>query len=228
VAAAVAEHLGNDDPLDKLDHCISFPRCVVDRMCLKTALDADSEEVIVTVEPYARWVIERTAGSERLEEAFAPLIKGGTVKFVSDIQPYRIQKLWLVNAPHLLVAILSKLAREPRLDVFLRSPHNELLLKRIQAELMPAVQFSSHLSLSELRAFNDRIVCRFQECPDRPDRILSRFRRSTLDLFLRDLDIKVGDPVRVLLSKPLGESPNYITRTIYQLLRLIRDEDYVE
>lgn len=224
----VAAHLGmSRDQLESRQ--VQFLPCVVDRICTNIECDS-SGQVSVEVEPYAKWVIETTEASKKLEKALSLLVNEGIIEFVSDIKPYKLRKLWLINGPHLLVAILARADRKTGVHIFLRESRHELLFRAIQQEFTDAVRFSTHaFSTEELIEFNNRTVSRFQEYPDTSNRIMGRFRRGALETFIKDLDAKVGEPARIILERTKATTRiALMTRTIYQCLRMISAEDYVD
>lgn len=210
------------------DKGIKFVPCVVDRICSKVVYDDDLDSVRVNVEPYARWVIERTEGIEILEEQFMSLVERNLVEFVPDIRPYKMRKLWLVNGPHLVAAILSKAVREERLEVFLRDPTNEAIMRRVQAEFGQALLMQDNaFSAMDLANFSEGILKRFQDYPDSFRRIMSRFNRTTLEGFLKDMYLKVVEPARVLLDRRGAKRARWITHSVYEALRMIEAGDYL-
>ncbi|HWP38032.1 MAG TPA: hypothetical protein VNL18_10815, partial [Gemmatimonadales bacterium] len=174
----ITEHAGVDP---SVDHTVHFLPCVADRICSEVRYDEDSQYVFVMAEPYARWTIEKTHHTAPLEQALRNLAEEGVVEFVGDIAPYRTRKLWLVNGPHLVLAILARKAGEPRLNVFLRSGLNALLFRRIQEGFSEAVRLrTAAFVTTDLEFFNVEILERFRNYPDTAERIMKRLSRTRL------------------------------------------------
>ena len=88
---------------DWIDSRVSFPNCMVDRITPQTT-DSDRAALSrrfgvedrwpVLCEPFTQWVLEDsfTAGRPPLEDA--------GVQIVSDVEPYELMKLRLLNASH--------------------------------------------------------------------------------------------------------------------------------
>jgi mannitol 2-dehydrogenase len=116
---------------DWIDATVSFPNCMVDRITPVTT-DADRAEIRsrlgmedrwpVVCEPYTQWVLEDTftAGRPPYEDAGAQL--------VSDVEPYELMKLRLLNASHQALCyfgylagyrLVHEAAQDPAFRVFL-------------------------------------------------------------------------------------------------------------
>lgn len=101
-AAAVDDAL-----LGWLDRHVTFVSTMVDRITPR-ATDADRERVadqtgiddpaLVVTEPFTEWVLsgEFVAGRPRWEDSGA--------RFVDDVRPHELRKLWLLNGSHSLMA----------------------------------------------------------------------------------------------------------------------------
>jgi fructuronate reductase len=96
-----------------LDEQVSFPNTMVDRIVpATTAADRDEaaallglvDHGVVATEPFRQWVIEDDFRSARPEwEAAGALL-------TTDVAPYEVMKLRLLNAPHSALAYLGALA----------------------------------------------------------------------------------------------------------------------
>jgi len=210
---------------------IVFLAAVVDRVCMRLAHDSlDGRlHVVVPVEPFADWIIERKTGfTEPLEQILAPLVPG-LVRFSPDIQQEHVRKLWFVNGVHTLVAIFAKLERHVFLDDFLATPGGETLLRGVQEELLDATQTrlgaESIFAEEDLRLFGDRIAERFRAFPDLVDRIIKRFTPEELPEFVkRDLHAKVVSAAELLFRH--GMFPFGLTNGLFGAARLIAQEHF--
>jgi len=105
--------LGDEALADWIDANVAFPNGMVDRITPQTT-DADRAMVAeafgivdawpVVTEPFKQWVIE-----DRFSNGRPPLEEVG-VQIVSDVHPYEIMKLRLLNASHQAMAYLGYLA----------------------------------------------------------------------------------------------------------------------
>ncbi len=123
------------DLVSWIDANASFPSTMVDRITPVTT-DADIAALTerygvvdrwpVFCEPFTQWVIEDrfVQGRPRWEDVGA--------QFVPDVAPYEFMKLRLLNASHLAVAGLGRLAGYLTVDEAMRDP----LLARYMAALM--------------------------------------------------------------------------------------------
>ncbi len=91
---------------------VRFPNTMVDRIVPATT-NADREEAAallglydaapVSAEPFLQWVIEDFDGGR-------PLWEAAGARFVSDVKPFEVAKLRLLNGTHMLLAYLGALA----------------------------------------------------------------------------------------------------------------------
>jgi hypothetical protein len=209
---------------------IHFLPCISDRICSMPEYDQHADCAYVPVEPYAKWTIERAGPIRQLEEALNHVVNGQRrVEFVDDIMPYRRQKLWLVNGPHLALALLARARGESAINLFLRSPLNEILFRAVQRELAIAVRFATS-DLGDMESFNQRIFERFRDYPDVVDRVASRLRRNRLEEFVTDLDAKLGEPVRLILERTHGDVAQVpvTVRIVFQCLDIIAKGRYLD
>ncbi|MFN2540316.1 MAG: mannitol dehydrogenase family protein [Mycobacteriales bacterium] len=90
-----------------VSHAVRFPNCMVDRITPVT-VEADrilirakwgvEDRVPVTAEPFTQWVLEDDFSNGR------PALEEVGVQFVSDVRPYELMKLRLLNASHQAIA----------------------------------------------------------------------------------------------------------------------------
>jgi mannitol 2-dehydrogenase len=92
---------------------VRFPNCMVDRITpVTTAADRESlterfgveDGWPVVCEPFTQWVLEDSFGGER------PPFEDVGVQLVSDVEPYELMKLRLLNASHQALCYLGYLA----------------------------------------------------------------------------------------------------------------------
>jgi mannitol 2-dehydrogenase len=92
---------------------VSFPNCMVDRITPATT-DADRAELAarfgvedewpVVCEPFTQWVLEDAFGAGR------PPLEDAGVQMTSDVGPYELMKLRLLNAGHQVLGHVGRLA----------------------------------------------------------------------------------------------------------------------
>ncbi|HEY0618706.1 MAG TPA: mannitol dehydrogenase family protein [Kribbella sp.] len=98
---------------DWIEREVRFPNSMVDRITPVTA-DADKEALAqrfgiddgwpVVCEPFTQWVLEDDFGGDR------PPFEDVGVQLVSDVEPYELMKLRLLNASHQALCYLGYLA----------------------------------------------------------------------------------------------------------------------
>jgi mannitol 2-dehydrogenase len=95
---------------DWIGERVAFPNCMVDRITPSTT-DSDRESLAaqfgiqdewpVPAEPFTQWIVE-----DRFPQGRPSLEEVG-VQFVSDVEPYELMKLRLLNASHQALAYLG-------------------------------------------------------------------------------------------------------------------------
>jgi mannitol 2-dehydrogenase len=128
---------------DWVDREVRFPNCMVDRITPETT-DADRAEVRerfgiddrwpVVCEPFTQWVLEDAFPCGR------PAYERVGVQLVSDVEPYELMKLRLLNASHQALAYLGYLAGYRLVDEAARDPmFQKLLLGYMDEEATPTL-----------------------------------------------------------------------------------------
>lgn len=97
---------------DWIDRNVRFPNTMVDRI-VPTSSAADREDALrltgmvdaapVSMEPFLQWVIEDFPGPR-------PRWEAAGAQFVSDVAPYELAKLRMLNGVHMMLAYLGALA----------------------------------------------------------------------------------------------------------------------
>ncbi|KAA0971104.1 mannitol dehydrogenase family protein [Aureimonas fodinaquatilis] len=145
---------------------VSFPSTMVDRIVPATT-DADrqhiqaqtglTDEWPIFTEPFSQWVVEDSFVSGR------PAWENAGVTFVSDVEPFELMKLRLLNGSHSTLAYLGYLAGHETVDAAMAAPGFEPLLASLMREAMP--------TLPPLPGFDLAVYC---------DQLLERFRNPAL------------------------------------------------
>ena len=142
LAAWIAEHM-------------SFPNSMVDRITPGTT-DADREAVRahygfrddwpVMTEPFLQWVIEDhfSQGRPRWEKVGAQV--------VSDVAPYEMMKIRLLNGSHMAIAYLGALAGFTYVHEILADPLFLRFVRRFMEEVTPVVPAIPGTSIPEYKA----------------------------------------------------------------------------
>ncbi|MGJ8514043.1 mannitol dehydrogenase family protein [Carnimonas bestiolae] len=128
-----------DDGLSQwIEGNVQFPNTMVDRIA-PSVTERDIEETDgilgvhdaapVVAEPFLDWVIEDFDGPR-------PAWDKGGAKFVSDVEPYEIAKLRLLNGTHMLLAYIGSLAGYKTIAEAIADP----LIKRLTERFMRSEQ----------------------------------------------------------------------------------------
>ncbi len=127
-----------------VDSAVAFPSCMVDRIVPATT-DEDRAEAsallgledrgVVVTEPFRQWVIEDAfaAGRPAWERAGAVL--------TSDVAPYEVMKLRLLNGSHSTLAYLGALAGRATVAEAVAEPGLAALVPRLMSDdVVPTLQ----------------------------------------------------------------------------------------
>ncbi len=145
------------------DACV-FTSTLVDRIVTGYPRDEEEElckefgyqdNLIVTGEPFALWVIESTRDiSDEL-----PLPKAGLpVIFTDNQKPYKQRKVRILNGAHTSFVLASYLCGN---DIVLESMNDELILNFIKATIFDEVIPTLTLPKQELDEFAEAVLTRF-------------------------------------------------------------------
>ena len=95
-----------------IEHNVCFPNTMVDRIVpISTSVDReDAKKALgfrdagpISAEPYLQWIIEDFDGQR-------PRWEAAGARFVSDVKPFELAKLRLLNGAHMLLAYIGALA----------------------------------------------------------------------------------------------------------------------
>jgi len=169
---------------------IHFVPCIVDRICNDPVLHEDTGRVSVTAEEFAEWLLQ---GPSPLERVLLTKRTEKTISFVNDFAPFARRKLWLVNGPHLLIALRAFVQHQEYLNRFLAEKENARLLTTILREAQDAfLGAESFFSKTELTHYTNKIRARFSSFPDSTTRHLPRIARPRIHEFMADFYKKSG------------------------------------
>jgi mannitol 2-dehydrogenase len=160
---------------------VRFPNCMVDRITPQTT-DADRAELArrfgvedrwpVVCEPFTQWVLEDTFSNGR-----PPLDEVG-VQLVSDVEPYELMKLRLLNASHQAMAYPGYLAGYRLVNDVAADPlFAGYLLDYMTQEAIPTLRPVPGI---ELTAYTHELIERFSN-PEVGDTV-ARLCANTSDL----------------------------------------------
>jgi mannitol 2-dehydrogenase len=131
---------------------VAFPNSMVDRITPSTTDEdrvwlAETYGILdgwpVVTEPFRQWVIEDSFAGE------APPLHNVGVTFTSDVQPYELMKIRLLNGGHSCIAYLSALAGFERVDSALAEPGvNKFLRSFLDIEAAPVLPKIAGLEVS--------------------------------------------------------------------------------
>lgn len=147
--------------LDRIAETVAFPATVVDRivpatseadrLAAATALGA-RDELAVTAEPYRQWVLEDAFAAAR-----PPWELDGAL-FVSDVTPYQLTKLRLLNGSHSALAYLGTAAGLTTISETMTASWGERLVRALCAEVAPTLPAGG----PDPSAYADDLVVRFR------------------------------------------------------------------
>ncbi|MCC5645464.1 mannitol dehydrogenase family protein [Nostoc sp. CHAB 5824] len=122
---------------------VAFPNCMVDRITPATT-PADIKMVAeqfniddafpVVAEPFLQWVVEDNFSAGR------PDWESVGVQMTSDVHPYEMMKIRLLNASHLLIGYLGSLAGYTYVHEVMADPLIRKAVDNLMAEVTPTLQ----------------------------------------------------------------------------------------
>lgn len=130
-----------------------YPKDEVEQLCEEFGY---KDELIVTGEPFALWVIEST---KDLSDEF-PLPRAGLpVIFTDNQKPYKQRKVRILNGAHTSFTLASYLAGN---DIVLQSMNDELILDFIKATIFDEIIPTLALPKQDLIEFAEAVLTRFR------------------------------------------------------------------
>lgn len=121
---------------------VAFPNSMVDRITPATTA-ADREQLRasfgiddawpVVTEPFLQWVIEDSFCNQR------PPWQEAGAEIVTDVLPYELMKIRLLNASHMAMAYLGALAGHTFAHEVMQDPYFEAFIKAFMEEVTPVV-----------------------------------------------------------------------------------------
>ena len=121
---------------------VAFPNSMVDRITPATTA-ADREQLRasfgiddawpVVTEPFLQWVIEDSFCNQR------PPWQEAGAEIVTDVLPYELMKIRLLNASHMTMAYLGALAGYTFAHEVMQDPYFEAFIKAFMEEVTPVV-----------------------------------------------------------------------------------------
>ena len=141
---------------------VSFPASMVDRIVPVTSpqdralaqyLLGFEDSAVVTTEPFTQWVVEDAFASAR------PKWETAGVQMVSDVRPYELLKLRVLNAAHSMLAYLGQLRGYDTIAEALADDElAESVRHLIQDDVAPTLQVPDGVDLA---AYAETVVARF-------------------------------------------------------------------
>ena len=222
---------------------VAFPSTMVDRIVPATT-DADRREVgemigledawPVVTEPFSQWVIEDKFPSGR-----PPFHEVGA-QMVTDVEPYELMKLRLLNGSHSTLAYLGVLAGHDYVADAIRAPGFGPLIKGLMTqEVMPTL----HMPGVDLNAYRDELLGRFANpalkhrtsqiamdgSQKLPQRLLGTIRdRLAADQSITWLSLGVAAWMRYVTGRDEKNGPIDVRDPLAKRLRAIADAAHRE
>jgi hypothetical protein len=229
-------------PINAISRAAHFVPCVVDRICREVT--DDGRRVIVHAEKYgclSLWHDSHPSLFRDRLSASAHTTK--IVRFEQSLAHLEFtdrKKKWLINGPHLLLAINAYYDDELAFDVFIRQ--NSLVARNMLQEFAAGcfhvcsqgeepVMAPSAIAAS-IEEKLEEVLERFANFPDFTTRIMKRFERPTrnklisLQDFFRNMRYKVIEPARAYYEAE-GEMPHRISDTFLKLIELIANDRFI-
>lgn len=174
-----------------------YPRDEAEELCREFGYQ---DNLIVTGEPFALWVIE----SPKDISGELPLPKAGLpVIFTDNQKPYKQRKVRILNGAHTSFVLASYLCGN---DIVLESMNDDLILKFIKATIFDEVIPTLTLPKQELEDFADAVLTRFNNPYVKHAHLsislnsVSKWRARCMPSFLEYIDKKGSLPEHLTFS----------------------------
>jgi mannitol 2-dehydrogenase len=181
---------------------VSFPNCMVDRITpATTAADIQmvrdqygiEDAFPVVAEPFLQWVIEDRFSAGR------PKLESVGVEFTSDVHPYEMMKIRLLNASHLLMGYLGTLAGYNYAHETMNDPQLRQVVMHLMEEVTPTLQ---PIPGVDFNSYKQTLIERFS-------------------------NPKIRDQLPRLCLNGSAKMPKWVLNTIRDCLRQNRSIDYL-
>lgn len=220
-----------------------FVPCVVDRICREVTNYGNT--VVVNAEEYGRLSLWHNSDlslfrdglpfQARVREAIQIEQSESHLEFTDRL------KKWLINGPHLLLALNAYYEKEFEFEQFIQ--RNEALARDVLNEFATgcfhvcsqdaSLQIDPNDISAGISAKIEEVLPRLANFPDYTTRIMHRFVRPTrrnlmsVQDFFRNMRYKVADPARAFYDSE-AEMPFRICDTLLKLAVLIAKDDFLE
>lgn len=154
--------LYNTDLADWIEALVTFPSTMVDRIVPATTDDNRTQisQAIgfedkwpVMAEPFSQWVIEDHFCNGR------PAYETVGAQLVSDVEPYELMKLRMLNGSHSTIAYLGYLAGRKTVAEVMDQPEFKTLITNMMTdEIIPTLDLPN----VDLPAYRDQLIQRFK------------------------------------------------------------------
>jgi tagaturonate reductase len=171
-----------------------------DRAAELTAEFGYTDNFIVKAEPFLLWVIE---GPQELAERLPLAAAGLNVIVTDDMTPYRERKVFLLNGPHTVMALLARLADVLTVREVMQDAEFGPLIDRVMySEIIPVLD----LPHAELAAYAESVKERFDnpfmhhELASIALNSASKFKSRLLPILLATHRDTIALPPRITLA----------------------------
>lgn len=174
-----------------------YPRDEAEELCKEFGYQ---DNLIVTGEPFALWVIE--SAKDISEELPLPKV-GLPVIFTDNQKPYKQRKVRILNGAHTSFVLASYLCGN---DIVLESMEDELILNFIKATIFEEVIPTLTLPKQELEEFAQAVLTRFRNPYVKHAHLsislnsVSKWRARCMPSFLEYIEKKGELPVHLTFS----------------------------
>lgn len=203
-------------------HGVDCRATMVNRLCSEPKELKRPGARVIRADRLTEWVIAGTANNP----ALLALDRLPHVLFVVDVKPYEVRKRWLVNGGHLALALMARARRQVKLDIAATEPGRSEWLARLQSAMIGALPQQSS-TLEDNESYAVQHVAAWMRHDDDVARVLKRMCRADLAPFFADMDRKLGEPARAIVSNTRDVLPE-LNEALTALHDILRDFDQYE
>jgi mannitol-1-phosphate/altronate dehydrogenase len=232
-------HAVSRDNASTIDTMCAFIPCVVDRVCKRPLVEAN--RVVVRAERFGRLSLGPNVDLSFFRDRLSDTDRASQiVKIEPNFELAVMKKKWLLNGPHLLLAVYAIYQGRLAFHHFVRE--NPELVQEMLQEFALGIFYlaveSKNYTTNELETFDkeldDEIRAvqeRFESEPDDACRVARRFVRpnaenpETMTAFFDNMRSKILAPALAFYRNE-GQLPNRLSFTLFLLMELISDRQF--
>ena len=191
---------------------VECPATVVNRLCHEPREEMRPGARVVCVDEQAEWVIEDSEA-----QAIQALDELGCVRLVGEARPYKRRKLWMVNGPHLALAVDAYKNGRRYLRDMLETEAGRARIEELHRLTLKVVE-DEFPGLPGNPDYGPDHILAWSRHRDETARVMKRLKRQDLSPLFKDVRLKLGPA-----AQRFGRSSPAVAYTFEALHELVCD-----